>query len=157
MKKKILIISLVLFIIDILIKILVKTNLNVFETITLIPNFFNITYVINDGAAFSILEGKQLFLSILAIVVLGLLIYYLFKEKLNNYKVIYYSLIIAGILGNLFDRIVYHGVIDYFDFKLFNYDAPIFNLADSFIVIGVGLIIIEVIRKELLNGNKSRK
>ncbi len=156
MKKKILIISLILFIIDILIKILVKTNLSVFESITLIPNFFNITYVINDGAAFSILEGKQLFLSILAIVVLGILIYYLFKEKLNNYKVTYYSLIIAGILGNLFDRIVYHGVIDYFDFKLFNYDAPIFNLADCFIVIGVGLIIIEVIRKELY-GNKSRR
>ena len=155
MKKKILIISLILFIIDILIKILVKTNLSVFESITLIPNFFNITYVINDGAAFSILEGKQLFLSILAIVVLGLLIYYLFKEKLNNYKVTYYSLIIAGILGNLFDRIVYQGVIDYFDFKLFSYDAPIFNLADCFIVIGVGLIIIEVIRKELY-GNKSR-
>ena len=154
MKKKILIISLILFIIDILIKILVKTNLSVYESITLIPNFFNITYVINDGAAFSILEGKQVFLSILAIVVLGILIYYLFKEKLNNYKVTYYSLIIAGILGNLFDRIVYHGVIDYFDFKLFNYDAPIFNLADSFIVIGVGLIIIEVVRKELY-GNKS--
>ncbi len=155
MKKKILILSIILFAIDILIKTLIKTNLELYESITLIPNFFSLTYVINDGAAFSILEGKQLFLSILGIVVLGALIYNIFKEKLNNYKVIYYSLLISGISGNLFDRIIYKGVIDYFDFKIFNFSAPIFNLADSFIVIGVCLIIIEVIRKEIY-GNKSR-
>lgn len=155
MKKKILILSIILFAIDILIKTLIKTNLELYESIILIPNFFSLTYVINDGAAFSILEGKQLFLSILGIVVLGALIYNIFKEKLNNYKVIYYSLLISGISGNLFDRIIYKGVIDYFDFKIFNFSAPIFNLADSFIVIGVCLIIIEVIRKEIY-GNKSR-
>ena len=155
MKKKVLIISLILFIIDIVSKIIIKSNLKLYESIILIPNFFSLTYVINDGAAFSILEGKQILLIILGILVLIFLIYYIFKEELTNYKVIYYSLLIGGISGNLYDRIIYNGVRDFLDFKIFGYNYPIFNIADSFIVIGVGLIIIEVIRKEIY-GNKSR-
>ena len=100
------------------------------------------------------LSGNQLFLIFISILVLGGLFYYLKKEKLTNLKIIYYSLLIGGILGNLFDRIVYNSVIDFLDFKIFNYDAPVFNLADTFIVIGVLLIIIENIGG--LNGNKGR-
>ena len=80
--------------------------------------------------------------------------HYMNKDKLNNYKVIYYSLLIGGILGNILDRIIYKGVIDFLDFKIFGYDYPIFNLADSFIVISVILMIIEIIRGR--HGNKSR-
>ena len=154
MKKKVIILSIVVLIIDIISKLIIKTNLNLYESIMVIPNFFNITYVMNDGAAFSILRGNQILLSILGIFVVIFLGYYINKDKLNNYKVIYYSMLIGGILGNILDRIIYNGVIDFLDFKIFGYDYPIFNLADSFIVISVILMIIEIIRGK--NGNKSR-
>ena len=154
MKKRIYIYSLMLFIIDIVIKLVIKNNMNLYSSITLIPNFFNLTYVINDGAAFSILEGKQIFLIILAIIVLIAILHYLHKDKLNKIKTIYYSLLIGGILGNLLDRIIYNGVIDYLDFKIFTYDAPIFNLADTFIFFGVVLILFEGIKGDK-NGNRS--
>ncbi len=156
MKKKIFISSFIFLIVDILSKVIVRNTLTLNESIPLIPNFFNLTYVINSGAAFSILEGKQLFLIILSIFVLGFLIYYIRKEKVTIFQVFYYSLLIAGILGNLLDRIIYNGVIDFFSFQLFSYNVPIFNIADTYIVIGVGLIFIELIRKEIY-GNKSNR
>ena len=152
--KKIYIFSLIIFIIDFVSKIIIQKCFSLYESIILIPHFLNLTYVKNNGAAFSILSGNQLFLIFISILVLGGLFYYLKKEKLTNLKIIYYSLLIGGILGNLFDRIVYNSVIDFLDFKIFNYDAPVFNLADTFIVIGVLLIIIENIGG--LNGNKVR-
>ena len=152
--KKIYIFSLIIFIIDFVSKIIIQKCFSLYESIILIPHFLNLTYVKNNGAAFSILSGNQLFLIFISILVLGGLFYYLKKEKLTNLKIIYYSLLIGGILGNLFDRIVYNSVIDFLDFKIFNYDAPVFNLADTFIVIGVLLIIIENIGG--LNGNKGR-
>jgi len=152
--KKIYIFSLIIFIIDFVSKIIIQKCFSLYESIILIPHFLNLTYVKNNGAAFSMLSGNQLFLIFISILVLGGLFYYLKKEKLTNLKIIYYSLLIGGILGNLFDRIVYNSVIDFLDFKIFNYDAPVFNLADTFIVIGVLLIIIENIGG--LNGNKGR-
>ena len=154
MKKRIIILSSILFIIDIIIKLIIKNNMNLFDSIVIIPNFFNITFVMNEGAAFSILQGKQIFLIILACLVLISIIYYIRKDNLNNLKVIYYSLLIGGILGNLLDRIIYNSVIDYLDFKIFSYDYPIFNLADTFIFFGVVLILIEGIKGDK-NGNRS--
>ncbi len=141
--KKVFIFSLFFLLLDIISKILVKSFIVINQSIILIPNFFKLTYVLNDGAAFSILEGKQLFLIILGIAILLLLFYYLRRELLTNYKIIYYSMLIGGILGNLIDRIFLGGVVDFLDFNIFGYDAPIFNLADTFIVISVVLIIIE--------------
>lgn len=155
MKKKVYVISLILLIFDILSKIIIKNSLNLYESIKIIPNFFYITYVRNTGCAFSILEGKQYLLIILTLIVFFYLIYYFFKDKLNNYKVIYYSLLFSGILGNLFDRVFYNYVVDFLDFKIFGYSYPVFNFADSFIVIGVILIIIELIRKDLY-GNRCK-
>lgn len=143
MKKKIYIYGSILFLGDFLIKLLIKNMMNILESITVIPNFFSITYVINDGAAFSILKGKQIFLILLASIFLFFLIYSIKEEKLTKYKMIYYSFLIGGIFGNLVDRIIYNGVIDYLDFQIFIYDAPIFNLADIFIFIGVVLILLE--------------
>ena len=156
MKKRIIIYSLILFIIDLIVKLIVKNNMNLYDSIVIIPNFFNLTYVMNDGAAFSILQGKQIFLIILAILVLIAIIYYIRKDNLNKLKIIYYSLLIGGILGNLLDRIFYNSVIDYLDFKIFSYDYPIFNLADTFIFLGVVLILLEGIKGDK-NGNRSKR
>lgn len=151
MKRKILIYSIILFILDFVTKLIIKSNLILNKSITIIPKFFRLTYVKNSGAAFSILKGKQIFLIVLSIIVIDFIIYYIFKDKLNKYKVIYYSLLIGGIFGNLFDRIIYNGVIDYLDFNIFKYNAPIFNLADTFIFFGVVLILLEGVK----NGNRS--
>ena len=154
MKKKIYILSFLFLILDFISKTIVKSKMTLNSSIEIIKNFFNITYVENTGAAFSIFQGKQIFLIILGLIILFGIIYYLRKETLTKLKVIYYSLLIGGIIGNLIDRIRYNLVIDFLDFKIFNYDAPIFNLADTFICIGVMLIILESIIGGF-NGNKS--
>ena len=143
--KKIYMYSLLFFIIDFFSKLIVKTNLKLFQSIEVIPNFFNITFVYNEGAAFSILEGKKILFFLLGLLLIIGLVIFIRKEKLTKYKTLYYSLLIGGVLGNMFDRIFYPGVVDFFDFKLFTYDAPIFNVADSFIVIATILIIIDIL------------
>ena len=143
MKKRIYILTFILLLIDIIFKLIIKNAMNLYQSIIIIPNFFNITYVNNIGAAFSILEGKQLFLIIIGIIFLIFLIINIRKEEINKLKLIYYSLLISGILGNLIDRIIYGFVIDFLDFKIFNMSFPTFNLADTFICISVILIIIE--------------
>ena len=149
MKKKVYILSIIFLLIDIFTKQLVKNTLNLYDSIPIIPNFFSITYVINDGAAFSILKGELWFFIILGFVLLFFIFYYLQKEKLNIYKTIYYSFLIAGVLGNLLDRMLYKGVVDFLDFTIFSYNAPIFNLADTFIVISVILIVFESLKEVL--------
>ena len=149
MKKKVYILSIIFLLIDIFTKQLVKNILNLYDSIPIIPNFFSITYVINDGAAFSILKGELWLFIILGFVLLFFIFYYLQKEKLNIYKTIYYSFLIAGVLGNLLDRMLYKGVVDFLDFTIFSYNAPIFNLADTFIVISVILIVFESLKEVL--------
>lgn len=77
------------------------------------------------------------------------IIYYLMKNKITSkLELVSFSLIIGGSLGNLFDRIIRGYVVDFLDFRIFSYNFPIFNLADTFIVIGVLLLIINMARKE---------
>ena len=79
------------------------------------------------------------------------------KEEINKIESISYGMIIGGIIGNLFDRIIYSYVIDFLDFRIFGYHYPVFNLADSFIVIGIIMMIILTIRKEYHERNNSRR
>ena len=146
----ILIIILFLFI-DQLIKFLVASNMHVGQSITIISNFFKITYVTNDGAAFNLFSGNIIFLIIIAILV----IFYIIKniKTLEKKEKYIYSILIAGILGNLIDRIFRGFVIDYIDFRIFGYDMAIFNFADICIVCScILLVLMEVIkwRKSLL-------
>lgn len=145
--KKIIRNSIILILIDQLIKILVVNN--IYQDIEIVNNFFSLTYVKNIGAAFSILEGNRLLFVIVAAVAL-LLIYKLFikNKKLTKLNIITYSLLIGGIIGNLIDRIIYGYVIDYFEFILFNHNMPIFNFADVCIVLGATLFIIQTLREE---------
>ena len=92
--------------------------------------------------------------------ILGILVInnILIKETLNKFKIVSYSFLIGGILGNLFDRIYNGYVIDFLDFRLFGYNFPIFNFADIFIVIGAFLLIIDLIRSDFFeNRSKKRK
>ena len=139
--------SVIIFIIDQLVKLLVGFNISLNTSISVINNFFYISNVHNYGAAFSILYGNRIFLVIVSIVTLVLVYYFLLKNKRFNWiDIIIYSLLIGGILGNLFDRIMYGYVVDYFDFHIFGYNFPIFNIADICIVCSVILIIIDTLR-----------
>lgn len=157
MKKEPYIIAFFFFSIDLCSKQLVAHFMNVGQSIKLINNFFYLTYARNKGAAWSILEDKRILLLIITVLVLFLINKYMNKEKLSKLENFTYGMIIGGIVGNLFDRIVYGYVIDFLDFKLFGYDYPIFNLADSFIVVGVIILIIMYIRSEYHARNKSRR
>lgn len=131
------------FLIDLISKIIVSNLLDVNEVIVVIRNFFNITYVRNTGAAWSVFAGETLGLIVISLIIIVLMIYYISKNKFKSKLELFgYSLILGGAIGNLYDRIVYGYVIDFLDFYIFGYDYPIFNLADSFIFIGVILVII---------------
>ncbi|MBQ1812331.1 MAG: signal peptidase II [Bacilli bacterium] len=148
MKKLILILSIVLLSIDQVIKVFITKSMDVYSSIKLIPNFLNLTYVKNTGAAFSILQGGRIFFIILGIISLIVLIrFILLDKKITKFDSISYSLVLAGISGNLIDRIFYGGVIDYISINLPFYDMPIFNLADMCIVIGILMIIYIMIIK----------
>lgn len=143
------IISIILLCIDQISKLLVVNLLTKTDSITIIKNFFYLTYINNDGAAFSILVGKRIFLILIAVLVIVMLIRYIKKNNIQNkLELVSIALIIGGSLGNLMDRVVRGYVIDFLDFKIFNYNFPIFNLADTFIVIGVFLLLLKEIRKE---------
>ena len=150
----IIILSIIFIIIDQVSKIIVVNNLTNNKSIEVIKSFFYLTYTNNKGAAFSILTGRRILLILVALVVIGVLIYYVRKNKIEG-KVnkIALSLVIGGSIGNLIDRILRGAVVDFIDVKIFGYNFPIFNLADAFIVIGVFLLIIEMFRKEHRNDN----
>lgn len=140
--KKIILISILILLLDIITKQLVITNLLEHQSITIINNFFSITYAKNTGVAFSFLEGYlPLVILITSTIIISILIY-INKNNPNKYESICYGFIIGGALGNLLDRIIYGYVIDFLDFTIFNYNYPIFNIADTFIVIGILILII---------------
>lgn len=148
MKKKIFVISFFIFIIDLILKQLVMNFIDYNSINTIIPDFFYLTYVKNTGGAWSILSGNIYLLLLISLMFLTYLIYYLNKKSIfSKLEFISYSLLIGGLIGNLFDRIVYSGVIDYIGFILINYNFPVFNLADICIVISVFMLLYIEFRK----------
>lgn len=124
-------------------KMIVVANMPLNYEIDLIPGFFSLHYVQNTGAGFSILEGKMNLFYILTIIAVVLLSYFFFTAK-NDENLLRLSLVmlIGGALGNFIDRLLNRYVIDFLDFVIFGYDFPVFNLADTFLTIGVGLFIL---------------
>lgn len=151
--KKILSISFICILIDQIIKFIITINLNFTESINIIKNFFRITYLQNNGAAFSILSGNRIFLILITLFSLILIYFILIKnKKINNIESICYGSLIGGIIGNLIDRIRLGYVIDYLDFNFGNYQYPVFNFADILIVVSaITLLIISL--KEVKHGD----
>lgn len=118
--------------------------------IELIRNFFYIIEVKNTGGAWGIFSGNVAFLAFISLFVIVLLYFFLRSEKsLNKLSITYYGFLFAGIIGNCIDRIVNGYVTDFLNFYILGYDFPVFNIADILIVVGVGLMIIDVVRGEL--------
>lgn len=159
MKKKMAIVVVLCFLLDQVSKSILVHSLFVNQSIAIIPSFFSISYVQNEGAAWSLFSGNQLFLilvSCAAIIILYL--FFLKEKKLSKLEVAGFGLLFGGIFGNLIDRIFRGFVVDFFEFTIFGYHFPVFNIADICIVIGVMLIIITLWKgDEMSEKNRSSK
>lgn len=120
---------------DRLTKIYISGNFKLGESVPVIKNIFHITYHLNDGAAFSILQGRRFLLIGGTLVILAAVVVYIILRRPEN-KVLLLSLtlVVSGAIGNLIDRISSGEVVDFLDFRLINF--PVFNIADSLVVIG---------------------
>ncbi len=113
------------------------------QTIELIGDFFHLTYVRNVGAAFGLLPGqKLLFAGTSVLVVAGILIYWIIVRPKDMLSVLSLGLVTAGAIGNLIDRIMIGRVTDFLDF--FGNHFPVFNVADSAVIIGVGILLFRI-------------
>lgn len=137
-------------IIDLIIKMLIRSKLSINKEIIIIPHFFSLYNTANTGAAFSLFNNKTFLLIIISFIALIAIYVYIKDDKtLNKLSLISLSLVYGGILGNLIDRILYHAVTDYLLFYFGNYAFPIFNLADIFITGGICLYLISELKLQL--------
>ena len=142
--KKVFGISVIVLAIDQALKLLVQTFLKDVGSVCLIPHFFELQYAENDGAAWSMFSGNRLFLIFMTFLFLGMIYYFFLKnETLDHLKKWGIGFLIGGILGNLFDRLFLGYVIDYLSFEIFGYAFPIFNFADTCIVLAILFLIIK--------------
>jgi signal peptidase II len=114
-----------------------------------IPGLFDIVYVENTGAAFSILQGKRVFLILFTALLLAGLIVYIFLKRKSAPPVLLtgLALVVGGGLGNLIDRVRFGYVVDYLAFLPFSF--PVFNLADIAVCAGCGLLLLYFAAAEL--------
>lgn len=138
--------SLILIVIDQATKAYATANLNYGESVTFIAGFWDWTLAHNYGAAFSLLADhsgwQRWFFTIVAIGVSGFIIYLLTRTAKRDWKnALPFALVIAGALGNVIDRIRLGYVVDFVDWYIGKHHWPVFNVADSCIVVAVILLL----------------
>lgn len=141
-------IAILVIVCDQLTKLWIVHNFALYETLPVVPGFFQITYLTNTGAAFGLLAGhpawwRQLFfvgVAIAALIAIGVLYRKMARDHAGY--VVALALICGGAIGNLIDRIRLGSVIDFLYFSLAGHYWPAFNVADSAITIGVGLFLL---------------
>lgn len=177
-------ISVFFFAFDIISKQIVLHNMNVGETINIIPNFFYFQYVINDGMAFGLnfnitsvnsdawkIANKIIFISV-SVIGTAIISFIFFRKYKTHKKLVTaaLALMLAGCVGNLIDRIFYtqeylskyatgvetYGVVDFIAFDFGSYSFPRFNIADSCLVIGVIILIAYLIVEEIKEAKERR-
>lgn len=130
--------------VDQITKLHIMKNLAQGEFISVIKDFFYITYLENKGAAWGILQNKRYVFIVVTIIITVIMFIYLLKTE-NTFLKLTLSMIIGGATGNLIDRIYKGSVADFLDFYIFSYNFPAFNVADIFIVTGTILLGIYII------------
>jgi signal peptidase II len=129
-------------------KLLVMRHIAPFSSIRVIPGFFDLIYVRNPGAAFGILAGARsawrvvffVAISLAAMAVIAVLI----RKTSDRLALVAYALIGGGALGNLMDRVRFGEVVDFIDWYYRTWHWPTFNIADSAITVGVGLLVVDM-------------
>lgn len=132
------IVAIVVLVVDLWTKSYVQDVFRLGESLPVIPNVFHLTYIINKGAAFGILEHQRWLLIAIVVILLGLIGYFYKKIKgMPRYTQFGLGALVGGAIGNGWDRYYLGGVVDFFDFRVW----PIFNVADIGICVGVILVI----------------
>ena len=125
-------------------KAAVRRLLAVGETVPLLDGVFHFTHVRNLGAAFGLMPGNRvLFIATSLFVVVAVVLYWVKTRPRSGWLVVSLGLVCAGAMGNLIDRVFITTVTDFLDLTLI--DFPVFNVADSAIVVGVGMLIVWVL------------
>jgi signal peptidase II len=139
--------------IDQLTKYLVSSNMPLHSSISVVNGLFSLTYIRNPGAAFGFLASAPLyfrsvfFISVTVAAIL-LIVYYIRKYDQGEWQfTLSLSLIMAGAIGNLIDRVRFGEVIDFLDFYIGPHHWPAFNVADSAISVGAVLLLFEMVRR----------
>ncbi|MDO5058313.1 MAG: signal peptidase II [Neisseria sp.] len=131
-------------------KIAVLQRFEYGERLNIIPNFFDLTLLFNPGAAFSFLADhggwQKYFFIVLAFVISAWLVRGILKNEFGRLGQIGAAMIIGGGLGNVIDRVLYDHVVDFLLFYWQNWFYPAFNIADSFICVGMVLFVIDGFR-----------
>ena len=144
---KVLFVSAILVLADQISKTIVVNTMSLYESIPVIQNFFHFTYITNDGMAFGINFpfGYYIFTSVSVLLTL-FLFWYLWSVRTHSIVIrLGISFIIAGAIGNLIDRIFLGAVIDFLDFMIGNFHWYVFNLADSYVTVGMVLVLVDSI------------
>ncbi|MEJ6950915.1 signal peptidase II [Natronospora cellulosivora (SeqCode)] len=140
-------IAFIIIVFDQITKVMVVNSFSLGESRAIINNIFHLTFVKNTGAAFGILAGYRYFFIVITVVVVIALIVFRNMSKKNIFLDIAISLTIGGAIANLIDRIRYGYVIDFLDFRIW----PVFNIADSAIVVGMFVLIYYIWKEEANN------
>ena len=134
--------ALAVFAVDRLTKLLVITELSLGQSVPVIPGILHITHVRNPGGAFGLLPQGQLFFTTVTLFVFIAVITYHFVRRPDGLLLnVALGLVLGGSAGNLVDRLTVGRVIDWVDFRIF----PVFNVADSALVVGLGLISLQIL------------
>ena len=155
-------ISLVIVLLDQLAKLLVDRSMRLGQSIPIVPGFFDLTFVLNPGAAFSLFATlpewiRNPFFILLSVGAAVLIVAYRSRHLRENHLAsVSLALILGGAIGNLIDRLWYGVVVDFLDAHIYQYHWPIFNVADSAISVGVALLLLEMLlewRREKRGGH----
>ncbi|WP_188205741.1 signal peptidase II [Alkalibacillus aidingensis] len=135
--------------------IIVRT-MNIHESIEVISGFFYITSHRNSGAAWGMLQGQMWLFYLVTAFVVGVIVYFMQQYK-KGYPLlnIGFALILGGSIGNFIDRMMMQEVVDFLDFIIFNYNFPIFNVADIALTVGVTIVILLILYDEWNSKRKS--
>lgn len=160
--------ALIVLVLDQVTKWMIVQRLLLGESRSVIGEFFQITSHRNRGAAFGILQNQRWFFILITIVVVGGIVWYIRKSVKEGKRLLplALSLLLGGAIGNFIDRALYGEVVDFLQFRFqfqwfgtaVDYTYPIFNVADSAIVVGVILIFVDALiawRKEARQGRQS--
>jgi len=144
-------VTLPVLVLDQVTKLLVSSRMELFESIAIIPHWVDITYTRNSGAAFSMFTNlpgwfRGTFLAGLALVAIVVLIALIARSDGLTLTTLAFALILAGASGNLIDRGLRGQVIDFVRVHYYEWNYPVFNVADSAITIGVALIVLSSLR-----------
>jgi signal peptidase II len=129
-------------------KLYVAAQMQLYQSIPIVPHLLDLTYTLNPGAAFSLFanlpaQWRAGFLFTITVVAIVVLVVLLGQAREPSSSTVGFALILGGALGNLIDRVVRGRVIDFVHLHYYDWNYPIFNLADSAITIGVAILLLE--------------